>query len=98
MRHAGFELGAIVATAVTHDASAIADRVEKRIHARHRSFVGSVFLAELDRAPVTLHPDVGVARAHTLLDLPVLVRSGDRREINLRFDLDDAGPIRDKTT
>src|SRR5713101_700133 len=61
VRHAGFELSAIVATAVTHDAAAIADRVDERIHARHRSLIGSVFLAELDRAPVTLHPDVGVA-------------------------------------
>src|SRR6266568_4476338 len=69
VRHAGFELSAIVATAITHDAAAIADGVDERIHARHRSLIGSVFLAELDRAPVTLHPDIGVARAHTLLDL-----------------------------
>src|SRR5712691_5076355 len=69
VRHAGFELSAIVATAITHDASAIADGVDERIHARHRSLIGSVFLAELDRAPATPHPDVGVAVAHPLPDL-----------------------------
>src|SRR5713101_5289935 len=63
MGQTSIELGAVIATAVAHDASAIADGVDERIHARRRSLVGSVFLAELDRAPIALHPDISVARA-----------------------------------
>src|SRR5713101_2763529 len=87
------ELRAVVATAVAHNASAIADRVDERIHARRRSFVRSVFLADLDCAPVAPHPDIGVARAQTLLDLCVRGRSGGRRKGNLRLDLEYAGQI-----
>src|SRR5712692_4034361 len=96
MRQTGIELGPIVATAVAHDTSAIADGVDERIHARRRSLVGSVFLADLDRAPVALHTDISVARAQSVLDLGVRGRSGGRRKTNLRLDLEYAGQVRDK--
>src|SRR5712692_2499255 len=98
MRQTGIELGPIVATAVAHDASAIADRVDERIHARRRSFVGSVFLADLDRAPVALHTDISVARAQSVLDLGVRGRSGGRRKTNKNIDMEEDGQVRDKLT
>src|SRR4029077_14184274 len=96
MRHTGFELGAIIASAIAHDASVVADRVDERIQARHRSFVGSVFLAELDRAPAALQADIGVTRAQALLDLRVRGRSGGRRKSDLGFDLEYTAQMRDK--
>src|SRR5438270_6908596 len=93
VREAALELRAVIAAAVCHNASVVADSVVKGVKGNKDSLIRSIFLAELDCAPGTFDSHIAVTRPETVLALIIGGRPRRRRITYLRLELKDAGQV-----